>query len=119
MLGTFRFETNGDGYMWSVVLTCPAERRGLSRDEREADFVRGFRRLSIGVLTAGVAILSVAGANAAPTPKPYQHNDFRGFRNILPPAQGKTANATEVAAFQANGTIPLIRATGSSPCTGT
>lgn len=45
-------------------------------------------------------------ASAAPTPSPYRHNDFGGFRNILPPAQGKNANASQVAAFQANGTYP-------------
>ena len=58
------------------------------------------------VATAALLAMLAASASAAPTPSPYRHNDFGGFRNILPPAQGKNANASQVAAFQANGTYP-------------
>ncbi len=68
--------------------------------------MRGFRRLGTAALAASVVVLSAASASAAPTPGPYQQNDYRGFRNVLPPAQGKNANASEVAAFRANGTYP-------------
>ena len=43
--------------------------------------------------------LTPASAPAAPTPGPYGQNDFGGFRNILPPGQGQTVNAAEIAAF--------------------
>jgi len=68
--------------------------------------VRGFRRLGTAALATGVVALSAATAIAAPTPSPYQHNDFRGFRNVLPPAQGANANAKQIATFRANGTYP-------------
>jgi acyl-homoserine lactone acylase PvdQ len=52
-------------------------------------------------------VLSAATASAAPpTPGAYQKNDFGGFRNILPPAQGANANSSQIAAFEANGTYP-------------
>jgi acyl-homoserine lactone acylase PvdQ len=68
--------------------------------------VRGFRRLSTAALAISVVAFSAATASAAPTPGPYQQNDYRGFRNILPPAQGANANANQVGAFEANGTYP-------------
>jgi len=50
---------------------------------------------------------SAATASAAPpTPGAYKQNDFGGFRNILPPAQGANANSNQIAAFEANGTYP-------------
>ena len=56
----------------------------------------------------GLAVLAAPAPNAdaAPAPSPYGHNDYGGFRNILPPAQGRSANLAQVAAFQANGTYP-------------
>ena len=68
--------------------------------------MRGFRRLSTAALATSVVALSVATASAAPTPGPYRQNDYRGFRNILPPAQGANANSNQIAAFEANGTYP-------------
>ena len=49
---------------------------------------------------------SAATASAAPTPGAYKQNDFGGFRNILPPAQGANANSNQIAAFEANGNYP-------------
>jgi acyl-homoserine lactone acylase PvdQ len=60
----------------------------------------------MALVAAMLAACLAAPASAAPTPGPYQQNDFRGFRNVLPPAQGKNANASEIAAFQGNGTYP-------------
>jgi acyl-homoserine lactone acylase PvdQ len=70
--------------------------------------VGGSRRLgTAGLIAAAFLALSVANASAAPpTPAPYHHNDFGGFRNILPPAQGANANLTQIGAFEANGTYP-------------
>ncbi|MEK6271522.1 MAG: penicillin acylase family protein [Actinomycetota bacterium] len=68
--------------------------------------MRGFRRLITAALATSVVAFSAATASAAPTPGPYQQNDYRGFRNVLPPAQGANANANQVAVFQANGTYP-------------
>jgi acyl-homoserine lactone acylase PvdQ len=51
-------------------------------------------------------VVSAPGASAAPSPSPYRHNDFGGFRNVLPPAQGANANLAQIAAFEANGTYP-------------
>jgi acyl-homoserine lactone acylase PvdQ len=65
--------------------------------------VRDLRRLSAVALATGILALSAAAASAAPpTPGPYKHNDFGGFRNILPPAQGANANANQIAAHQAS-----------------
>jgi acyl-homoserine lactone acylase PvdQ len=62
-----------------------------------------FRRLAIVALATGVFLcLSAASAIASH----YRQNDFGGFRNILPPAQGANANAAQIAAFEANGTYP-------------
>jgi acyl-homoserine lactone acylase PvdQ len=60
----------------------------------------------VAMAAAAIAALSVPSASGAPTPSPYRHNDYGGFRNILPPAQGRTANLAQIAAFQANGTYP-------------
>ena len=50
---------------------------------------------------------SAATASAAPpTPGAYKQNDFGGFRNILPPAQGANANSNQIAAFEATGNYP-------------
>ena len=70
-------------------------------------FVGDSRRLSIVALLSGaLLVLFAATASAAPTPGAYQQNDFGGFRNILPPAQGANANSSQIAAFEANGTYP-------------
>ena len=47
-----------------------------------------------------------AGATAAPTPQPYQTNDFLGFRDVLPPGTNGFVNLVELAAFQATGARP-------------
>src|ERR1700752_2956534 len=89
------------------VYGAPSERRGGGQFRRRRVYmVRGFRRLGTAALATGVVALSAATAIAAPTPSPYQHNDFRGFRNVLPPPQGPNANAKQIAAFRANGTYP-------------
>ena len=64
--------------------------------------MRGFRRISTAALAISAVALSAATASAAPTPGPYQQNDYRGFRNVLPPAQGANANANQIAAHQAS-----------------
>jgi acyl-homoserine lactone acylase PvdQ len=65
--------------------------------------VRGFRRLSTAALATSVVAFSAATVSAAPpTPGPYQKNDFRGFRNILPPAQGANATGGQILEHQAS-----------------
>jgi acyl-homoserine lactone acylase PvdQ len=68
--------------------------------------VKGSRHLGALAVVAAVLAVFVPSAGAAPAPRPYGHNDHGGFRNILPPAQGRNANLAQVAAFQANGTYP-------------
>lgn len=58
----------------------------------------------VAVIAVAILAIFATGASAAPTPGAYQHNDFGGFRNILPPAQGADANIAQIAAFEANGT---------------
>jgi acyl-homoserine lactone acylase PvdQ len=41
-----------------------------------------------------------AAAVAAPTPQPYQQNDFGGFLNVLPPGQNGLVNGPQLLAFQ-------------------
>ena len=60
----------------------------------------------VAVIAVAILAILATGASAAPTPGAYQHNDFGGFRNILPPAQGADANIAQIAAFEANGTYP-------------
>ena len=56
----------------------------------------------VAIATSALLSLSAASASASH----YRQNDFGGFRNILPPAQGANANASQVAAFEGNGTYP-------------
>jgi acyl-homoserine lactone acylase PvdQ len=56
---------------------------------------------------AAIAALALpAGAAAAPTPGGYAENDAGGFLNILPPGQGQSVNAAEIAAFLTTGARP-------------
>ena len=81
----------------------PGTGRSTQNRRREANSVRSFRRLSAVALATSVAAFSAATASAAPpTPGQYKHNDFGGFRNVLPPAQGTNANANQIAAYQAS-----------------
>src|SRR5215210_9175440 len=53
-------------------------------------------------------MVSLCGAHtaaAAPTPDRYGKNDAGGFRNILPPGQNGHADATQVIAFSALGSV--------------
>ncbi|MGH2965559.1 MAG: penicillin acylase family protein [Solirubrobacterales bacterium] len=62
---------------------------------------------TVALIAAAILAACAASASAAPpTPGAYGLNDFGGFRNILPPAQGANANFAQVAAFEANGTYP-------------
>ena len=53
-----------------------------------------------------LAFSAAAASAAPPTPGAYKQNDFGGFRNILPPAQGANANSNQIAAFEATGNYP-------------
>jgi acyl-homoserine lactone acylase PvdQ len=63
-------------------------------------------RLSALVAVLATAVAMPATAPAAVNPEPYGTHDFGGFRNILPPAQGRNANAAEIFQFEANHTYP-------------
>src|SRR3954452_14755202 len=65
------------------------------------------RRLAASLALA-VALLSVLLATtvALGAPQPYQQNDYKGFRNILPPGENGFDNAAQLAAFEANKTYP-------------
>jgi acyl-homoserine lactone acylase PvdQ len=68
------------------------------------------RRAGVGKLIAAVvaaaALVVPATANAAPEPGAYGDNDAGGFLNILPPGQGQSVNAAEIAAFLSTGSRP-------------
>src|SRR4051794_5580112 len=63
------------------------------------------RRLAASLVLALLALL-LAAAVAVGAPAPYQQNDYKGFRNILPPGENGFDNAAQLAAFEANGTYP-------------
>src|SRR3954469_3740439 len=63
------------------------------------------RRLAASLVLALLALLLAAAVGAA-APEPYQQNDFKGFRNILPPGENGFDNAAQLAAFETNGTYP-------------
>jgi acyl-homoserine lactone acylase PvdQ len=46
------------------------------------------------------------GSPPGATVAPYGTNDFRGFRNVLPPGENGFDNAAQIAAFEANKTYP-------------
>ncbi len=67
--------------------------------------VRPSSRLLAGVVAAlAIGAGAPGSAAAAPTPQPYGHNDAGGFRNVLPPGEGTTSNAAQIAAFEADNT---------------
>ncbi len=57
-------------------------------------------------LAAAILGASVAAPAAAQSPAPYGVNDAGGFRNVLPAGEQGLANITDLAKFQAQGTIP-------------
>ena len=59
--------------------------------------------LSVVLVTLGVGMFA---APAHAQRQAYRANDFLGFRSVLPPGTKGVFNATELAAFQANGTYP-------------
>src|SRR3954451_14659816 len=63
------------------------------------------RRLAASLVLALLTLLVVTAA-AFGAPQPYQQNDYKGFRNILPPGENGFDNAVQLAQFQANGTYP-------------
>jgi len=75
---------------------------GGQNRRRETNSVRGFRRISTVALVTSVVALMASSASAAPTPSPYQTNDYRGFRNVLPPAQGANATFSQIGTHQAS-----------------
>ncbi len=50
--------------------------------------------------------LAAAPAGAAPPVQPYGANDYGGFRNILPPGQGRNATLPEIIQNQIGGALP-------------
>ncbi len=66
----------------------------------------------------------VGAAPAAAQVQPYGTNDFGGFRNVLPPGQGRNATLPEIIQNQAVGgpaaelrePAPDVRATSSTTC---
>src|SRR3954453_4756159 len=64
-------------------------------------------RRPAALTAAALLVLLLATATAASAaPEPYQQNDYKGFRNILPPGENGFDNAAQLAAFEANGTYP-------------
>ena len=65
---------------------------------------RGGRLGRIGATTA--AFLALASVPATAQVQPYQTNDGRGFRNILPSGQNGLFNAAELGTFTSSGARP-------------
>ena len=63
----------------------------------------GAMTIRASLLVLAAAALPAAGAHAQ---QPYQQNDGLGFHSILPPGQNGTDTATDVAAFQLDGSRP-------------
>jgi hypothetical protein len=63
------------------------------------------RRVWLALALAG-AFAAPQAAAAAPAPEPYGTNDAGGFRNILPPGQGQSVNASEILDFLTTGARP-------------
>src|SRR5215210_1920729 len=61
-------------------------------------------RVAAVALLLCLAALAQTPAHAAV--EPYATNDAGGFRNVLPPGSAGTANALQLAAFEAGGTRP-------------
>ncbi len=57
----------------------------------------------VGALALSASLPALAAA-APPDPEPYGHHDSGGFHNVLPPGEGSTANAGQIAAFEADNT---------------
>lgn len=57
-------------------------------------------------LVAVIPFAAPSAAAAAPTAGAYGANDAGGFLNILPPGQGQSVNAAEIAAFLGTGARP-------------
>ena len=62
--------------------------------------------LVFAVLCAACVATVAPAAAAGPEPDPYGTHDAGGFRNVLPPGQGHNANASDLLAFEADGTMP-------------
>jgi acyl-homoserine lactone acylase PvdQ len=58
------------------------------------------------LIAAGVALLLAAPAASAQSPAPYGQNDAGGFRNILPAGEQGLATVADLAAFEAQKTVP-------------
>ena len=63
------------------------------------------KRLLLSVVLAALAA-TIAATPAAAQRQAYRTNDYLGFRSVLPPGTKGVFNATDLAAFQANGTYP-------------
>jgi hypothetical protein len=57
-------------------------------------------------LAVVAALVALGAAPAGAQVQPYQANDGRGFRNILPPGQNGLINAPQLATFVAAGAQP-------------
>ncbi len=59
-----------------------------------------------GIAGLAVALAALAAAPAYAQVQPYQSNDARGFRNVLPSGQNGTFNAIQLGQFVATGARP-------------
>ena len=64
------------------------------------------RKLLAALLTAGALVGAPGAAHAAAPVEPYQTNDYKGFRDVLPPGTNGLANGPGLAAFLTSGARP-------------
>ncbi|HEY0632229.1 MAG TPA: penicillin acylase family protein, partial [Thermoleophilaceae bacterium] len=63
------------------------------------------RRLAAAI--AAALLVALGGASAAlAAADPYQHGDYKGFRNILPPGENGFDNGPQLLQFETSGTRP-------------
>ncbi len=55
---------------------------------------------TLAALAGALALLAAGAAPALAQVQPYRTHDYGGFRNILPPGQGKTVNGEELLAWE-------------------
>jgi acyl-homoserine lactone acylase PvdQ len=61
---------------------------------------------TFAVVAAWLAAILIAATPASAQVQPYGTNDYGGFRNVLPPAQGRNVSPTEIISYIATGAEP-------------
>src|SRR4029453_8437482 len=80
---------------------------GMDARSRSGGGKRIYRQVTRGLVVSVAAFALALTPVAAAQVQPYQANDYKGFRSILPPGTNGSFNAAEFAQFQLAGTYPI------------